>query len=71
MKVCGEPLVTISSGVAVYPQDGADAESLLEKADQLMYESKKEARRKRDGLRLAEAVRSPLSVDMAIASAKQ
>jgi diguanylate cyclase (GGDEF)-like protein/putative nucleotidyltransferase with HDIG domain len=71
MKVCGEPLVTISSGVAVYPQDGADAESLLEKADQLMYESKKEARRKRDGLRLAEAVRSPLSVDMAIASARQ
>jgi diguanylate cyclase (GGDEF)-like protein/putative nucleotidyltransferase with HDIG domain len=56
MKVCGEPLVTISSGVAMYPQDGTDAESLLEKADQLMYQAKKETKRKWAGLRRAQTV---------------
>ena len=56
MMACGEPLITVSCGVAVYPQDGADAESLLEKADQRMYESKKEAKRGQDCIRLAEAL---------------
>jgi diguanylate cyclase (GGDEF)-like protein/putative nucleotidyltransferase with HDIG domain len=47
LKACGEPSITISSGVASYPIDGADAESLLERADQLMYECKKESKRGR------------------------
>jgi len=63
MKVCGEPLVTISSGVAVYPQDGADAESLLEKADQLMYQAKKETKRKWADLRRNPVVVSVRPVD--------
>lgn len=59
IKVCGEALINISCGVALYPQDGSDAEGLLEKADQLMYESKKEAKRRRSGFCLADAVSSP------------
>ena len=50
---------------------GADAENLLEKADHRMYESKKEAKRKRDSLRLAEAVGHAHPVDTALASTKQ
>ncbi len=64
MRVCGEPLITISCGVAMYPQDGSDAEGLLEKADQLMYVSKKEAKRRWAGLRLAEAVGSARPVEL-------
>jgi diguanylate cyclase (GGDEF)-like protein len=41
MKTCGERLITISAGVAVFPKDGADAESLLEAADRQMYEAKR------------------------------
>jgi diguanylate cyclase (GGDEF)-like protein/putative nucleotidyltransferase with HDIG domain len=66
ISVCGEPLITISSGVAMYPQDGSDAEALLERADQLMYESKKEAKRRRSGFRLAEAVNAAQEAVVAI-----
>ena len=38
--------VSISTGVARYPEDGADAETLLERADERMYELK---RRKKSG----------------------
>jgi GGDEF domain-containing protein len=38
--------VSISAGVARYPEDGADAETLLERADERMYELK---RRKKSG----------------------
>jgi diguanylate cyclase (GGDEF)-like protein/putative nucleotidyltransferase with HDIG domain len=48
MKVCGTPLITVSSGVATYPTDGTDAEILLEKADLSMYEAKKQGKRIRD-----------------------
>jgi diguanylate cyclase (GGDEF)-like protein/putative nucleotidyltransferase with HDIG domain len=41
MEACGTPNIHISFGVAVYPADGTDPESLLERADQLMYEAKK------------------------------
>lgn len=64
MRVCGEPLITISCGVAMYPQDGTDAESLLERADQLMYVSKKEAKRRWAGIRLAEAVGTARPVEL-------
>jgi diguanylate cyclase (GGDEF)-like protein len=33
--------VSISAGVSRYPEDGADAETLLEKADERMYEAKR------------------------------
>jgi diguanylate cyclase (GGDEF)-like protein/putative nucleotidyltransferase with HDIG domain len=42
IEACGAPLINISFGVALYPADGTDPESLLERADQLMYEAKKE-----------------------------
>ena len=53
-KVCGTPLITISSGVASYPADGVDPEVLLEKADHSMYEAKKQAKRMRGELVLAD-----------------
>jgi diguanylate cyclase (GGDEF)-like protein/putative nucleotidyltransferase with HDIG domain len=56
---CGAPNIDISFGVALYPTDGSDPESLLEKADQLMYEAKKENRR----LRALNVV--PLTPDLA------
>ncbi|PWU01185.1 MAG: hypothetical protein C5B51_23495 [Terriglobia bacterium] len=40
LSVCGEPLIAISVGAAFYPQDGADAESLLAEADRRMYLTK-------------------------------
>lgn len=39
-EVCGERLVTLSAGVAFYPQEGANAEQLLEQADRQMYREK-------------------------------
>ncbi|MES1262391.1 MAG: sensor domain-containing diguanylate cyclase, partial [Acidobacteriota bacterium] len=56
LRVCGERLITISAGVAMYPEDGTDAERLLELADQSMYEAKKESKRRWAGLLLADAV---------------
>jgi len=38
---CQTPM-SISAGYAVYPQDARDAESLLEKADERMYENKRQ-----------------------------
>jgi len=38
--VCGEPIVSLSVGAAIYPNDGADAESLLSEADHRMYAAK-------------------------------
>jgi diguanylate cyclase (GGDEF)-like protein len=40
ISVCAEPLIAISVGAAFYPQDGADAESLLAEADRRMYLAK-------------------------------
>jgi diguanylate cyclase (GGDEF)-like protein/putative nucleotidyltransferase with HDIG domain len=36
-EVCGEDLLSLSIGHAVYPEDGADAEALLAEADRRMY----------------------------------
>jgi diguanylate cyclase (GGDEF)-like protein/putative nucleotidyltransferase with HDIG domain len=46
MAGCGSP-ITISAGVARYPIDSVDAESLLEKADERMYENKRARKRLR------------------------
>jgi diguanylate cyclase (GGDEF)-like protein/putative nucleotidyltransferase with HDIG domain len=40
IQVCKEPLLSLSSGVAVYPNDGLDAEQLLAEADHRMYVDK-------------------------------
>jgi diguanylate cyclase (GGDEF)-like protein/putative nucleotidyltransferase with HDIG domain len=38
--VCGEQILSLSIGQAIYPQDGADAEQLLAEADRRMYMEK-------------------------------
>jgi diguanylate cyclase (GGDEF)-like protein len=40
VQVCKEPLLSLSTGVAVYPDDGLDAEQLLAEADHRMYVNK-------------------------------
>ena len=40
IQVCKEPLLSLSSGVAMYPHDGIDAEQLLAEADHRMYANK-------------------------------
>lgn len=40
LEVCGETVLSISVGQAVYPQDGMDAEQLLAEADRRMYGQK-------------------------------
>ena len=37
IAVCSEPILGMSCGAAAFPQDGADAESLLAEADRRMY----------------------------------
>jgi len=60
MAACETPHIHISFGVALYPADGTDPEGLLERADQLMYEAKKENKRLR-----AEAARDETAPDLA------
>ncbi|HLJ45063.1 MAG TPA: HD domain-containing phosphohydrolase [Bryobacteraceae bacterium] len=40
MAVCGESLLSLSIGAAIYPEDGNDAEGLLSAADRRMYSTK-------------------------------
>ncbi|HTS68830.1 MAG TPA: HD domain-containing phosphohydrolase, partial [Terriglobia bacterium] len=40
IQVCKEPLLSLSAGIAVYPNDGLDAEQLLAEADHRMYVNK-------------------------------
>lgn len=41
-EVCGEEIISLSAGVAVYPDDGEDAEELLAESDRRMYVMKQE-----------------------------
>jgi diguanylate cyclase (GGDEF)-like protein len=43
--------VTVSIGVATYPEDGKTAEALLESADQAMYIAKRQGRNRVIGSR--------------------
>ncbi|HTR66135.1 MAG TPA: diguanylate cyclase [Terriglobales bacterium] len=38
--VCGEDILSLSTGHAIYPKDGEDAETLLAEADRRMYQEK-------------------------------
>jgi len=40
-EACGKDILSLSLGVAFYPQDGSDAEQLLSEADRKMYMAKK------------------------------
>ena len=50
-----QALVSISAGVARYPEDGPDVETLLERADERMYEAKRRKRLKPGRARSGEA----------------
>ena len=39
-NVCGENLMSVSLGLASFPSDGQDADTLLSEADRRMYEAK-------------------------------
>ncbi|MBI4877616.1 MAG: diguanylate cyclase [Acidobacteria bacterium] len=39
-EICGEEIVSLSSGVAVFPADGKNAEEMLAEADRRMYREK-------------------------------
>jgi diguanylate cyclase (GGDEF)-like protein/putative nucleotidyltransferase with HDIG domain len=47
IQACSQSLLSMSVGVAIFPQDGATAEDLLAQADRRMYESKNERSRPR------------------------
>jgi diguanylate cyclase (GGDEF)-like protein len=44
-SVCGEQCLSLSVGIAIYPADGADPESLLMEADRRMYQAKEQHKR--------------------------
>jgi diguanylate cyclase (GGDEF)-like protein/putative nucleotidyltransferase with HDIG domain len=47
IEVCGSPVLAMSVGMASYPEDGTDVETLLAEADRRMYKEKQESKRKR------------------------
>jgi diguanylate cyclase (GGDEF)-like protein/putative nucleotidyltransferase with HDIG domain len=47
-EVCGEDILSLSLGCAVFPEDGMDAEKLLAEADRRMYIEKQEHHQRRD-----------------------
>lgn len=44
LTICGEPCLSMSVGVAIYPVDGRDSESLIKEADRRMYRLKYESK---------------------------
>jgi diguanylate cyclase (GGDEF)-like protein/putative nucleotidyltransferase with HDIG domain len=46
-EVCGEDILSLSMGCAVFPDDGSDAEKLLAEADKRMYTEKQQHHSKR------------------------
>ena len=39
--ICGREQISLSVGIALFPEDGADAEQLLAQADRKMYSAKR------------------------------
>ena len=64
MEVCGEDILSLSVGKAVYPEDGLDAERLLAEADRRMY-LQKQARPTRKNRRNYPRVRGRLTAEIA------
>ena len=46
----GKPLLSVSIGIGVYPEDGSEPDELLAAADRQMYENKELARQRRTGI---------------------
>ncbi len=46
IEVCGAEVLAMSIGLANYPEDGVDVETLLAEADRRMYKEKQESKRK-------------------------
>jgi len=56
--VCGEDIISLSAGVAVYPDDGEDAEELLAESDRRMYVMKQQHHDEHDAASANPAARS-------------
>ena len=54
-RVCGEQILSLSAGTALFPSDGTDAEQLLAEADMHMYQMK---RMHRSGVKLPPVLES-------------
>ena len=47
IEVCGSEVLAMSIGLANYPEDGGDVETILAEADRRMYKEKQESKRQR------------------------
>jgi hypothetical protein len=63
MEVCGEDILSLSTGKAVFPEDGEDAERLLAEADRRMY-LQKQGQPSRKNRRLYPRVKGRLTTDV-------
>jgi diguanylate cyclase (GGDEF)-like protein/putative nucleotidyltransferase with HDIG domain len=57
-QICGEDVLSISVGGATFPDDGSNAEEILEEADRKMYRNKQERKAGRNLNQLIDAVSS-------------
>src|SRR5882757_2482022 len=63
IEVCGEDILSLSVGKAVYPEDGLDAEKLLTEADRRMY-TQKQAQPTRKNRRLYPRAKGRLTAEI-------
>ena len=68
-EVCGEEIVSLSVGRAVYPEDGEDAEHLLAEADRRMYLEKQKQLSYKDR-RMHPRLKCRVTVEMQTAAAE-
>jgi diguanylate cyclase (GGDEF)-like protein/putative nucleotidyltransferase with HDIG domain len=64
-EVCSEAILSLSVGKAVYPEDGLDAEKLLQEADKRMY-LQKQSQPSRNNRRLYPRVRGRLTTEIEV-----
>ena len=69
-EICGEDLLSLSVGQALYPTDGEDAEGLLAEADRRMY-SDKQQRSTPNNRRLYPRTRCRVAVELQIGQGKE
>jgi hypothetical protein len=62
-EVCGEEILSLSVGRALYPEDGKDAEQLLAEADRRMYLEKQKQPSQKD-LRLHTRMKCRLTIEL-------